>query len=154
MKIKGFDNYEIFEDGRVWSNITNKFLRVSEDKDGYLQVKIYKNKKQYTRKVHRLVAEHFIPNPENKSTVHHINHKIYDNRVSNLRWATHAEQQDKITRGKKSKPIRVFKEGFSQEYPSVHEASRELHLHKGNLTSVLKGRYKSTGGYKAELVLN
>lgn len=157
MKIKGFDSYEIFEDGRVWSNITNKFLRASEDKDGYLQVKIYKNKKQYTRKIHRLVAEHFIPNPQEKNEIHHDNHDIHDNNVSNLKWATRAEQLDLHWRSQQaqshsSKPIRVFNEGFRQEYPSIREACRQLGLHHYGISKVLQGLQSNTKGYHAEYV--
>lgn len=55
----------------------------------YLVVGI--NKKHYT--VHRIVAETFIPNPENKPTVDHIDRDRHNNAVANLRWATHKEQQ-------------------------------------------------------------
>ena len=59
------------------------------DKDGYYRY--HGNGK--TRKIHRLIAETFIPNPENKPTVDHINRDIECNDVSNLRWATDIEQK-------------------------------------------------------------
>lgn len=60
------------------------------DKNGYLVVSI-KGKKRF---VHRLVAIAFVPNPENKPTVDHINRNKTDNRVQNLRWATIQEQTE------------------------------------------------------------
>ena len=55
--------------------------------NGYLCVSMY----GYDRRINRLVAQAFIPNPEKKPIVHHINHDKTDNRVSNLAWATHSE---------------------------------------------------------------
>ena len=55
--------------------------------NGYLCVSIY----GYDRRINRLVAQAFIPNPDNTPIVHHINHDKTDNRVSNLSWATHSE---------------------------------------------------------------
>lgn len=69
------------------------------DTRGYLSVKI---KGKYY-KVHRLVAEAFLPNPENKPTVDHINRIKTDNRVSNLRWATYKEQSDNSGQAEKCK---------------------------------------------------
>lgn len=59
------------------------------DKQGYKVIGI--SKKNYS--IHRLVAETFLPNPDNKPTVDHINRCRDDNRASNLRWATHHEQR-------------------------------------------------------------
>ena len=92
MEIQGFPSYLIYPDGRVWSKKSNKFLKLRDDKQGYKQVILYgETKKQF--KVHRLVAIHYIPNPENKPTVDHINRNPSDNRVENLRWATMKEQR-------------------------------------------------------------
>ena len=52
--IEGFEMYQISDTGELYSKYSNKTLKSIKDKDGYLQVKLYKDKKQYTRKLHRL----------------------------------------------------------------------------------------------------
>lgn len=60
--------------------------------NGYMYYRHYVNGKQVSLYLHRVIAEVFIPNPENKPTVDHINHVRDDNRLENLQWATRAEQ--------------------------------------------------------------
>ena len=80
-----FDKYIIYSDGRIWSITRNKFLKPSIHHTGYTRVCI--NKKDY--RIHRLVAETFIPNPNNLPIINHINEIKSDNRVENLEWCTH-----------------------------------------------------------------
>lgn len=90
--IKGFEGlYQISDEGRVYSAYSKKYLKLRKDKDGYLLVNLYKDKKQYTKKVHRLVAEAFIDNPEGKKEVNHIDCQRDNNCVSNLEWMTHRD---------------------------------------------------------------
>ena len=67
------------------------FIKPSKNTKGYLIVRLFKNGKSRTMLVHRLVAEAFIPNPDNKPQVDHINGDKKLNVVSNLRWATNEE---------------------------------------------------------------
>ena len=84
------------KDGLVFNKVKGRFnppryayTRGHVDSDGYMMLS--SNGKPH--KVHRLVAECFIPNPEGKYSVDHINRIRNDNRVENLRWATRSEQQ-------------------------------------------------------------
>lgn len=80
--------------GRAKQNRVEKFLRPIPDGKGYLMVWLFKNQVKKMWKVHRLVADAFIPNPHNKPQVDHINTDKSDNRVCNLRWCTEKENSN------------------------------------------------------------
>jgi len=84
--------YMISSDGRLYSVRSNKYLKPNTDKYGYYTYTFSINSVRYTYKAHRLVATAFIPNPENKPTVNHIDCNKRNNTVENLEWATHKEQ--------------------------------------------------------------
>jgi len=90
--IKDFPNYSISRDGVVMNNETGHILKSYVNKQvGYLQIKLPKERHKYWVYIHRLVAEAFISNPENKDFVDHINRDRQDNRLENLRWVTRTE---------------------------------------------------------------
>jgi len=95
-------NYHIFQDGRVQNTETGHMLKQSiqkrnrNNKSGCYKVTLCKNSVHKTFRIHRLLGLYFIPNPENKPTIDHINRNSLDNRLENLRWATRKEQQNNL----------------------------------------------------------
>lgn len=74
--------------------IYERIRKPSVKENNYLQLPLCKNNKNYNKYVHRLVAEAFIPNPDNLSTVNHKNLNKQDNRVENLEWCSYADNND------------------------------------------------------------
>jgi hypothetical protein len=98
MEITGYENYLIYDDGRVFSKKTNKFLKYNKSNTGYYDVQLYKNKKSKHLSIHRLIGLHYIPNPQNLPQVDHINRIRTDNRIENLRWVSISKNNSNIIR--------------------------------------------------------
>ena len=90
-EINNYTNYLIYRDGRVWSKNSNRFLKAPVNSSGYLNINLYKDKVNETCSIHRLVAEHYIPNPDKLPQVDHRYRDKTDNRVENLSWVTRSE---------------------------------------------------------------
>lgn len=93
--IEGFSNYTVDFNGRIYSNISKRFLKVRVNEFGYNVVSLKDDLtgKFYSRKIHRLVALAFVPNPENKPEVNHIDCDKTNNNVNNLEWVTSKENK-------------------------------------------------------------
>lgn len=110
--IKRFDNqYTIDEEGNIFSFKSNRYLKpyISSKPNQYPRIKLSKNNKDYMFSVHRLVAETFLENKNNKPIVNHIDGNKNNYKLSNLEWVTHKENSKhsiekgllKINKGKK-----------------------------------------------------
>lgn len=90
--IPGYPGYCVSRDGRVWSDISGRFLTPQVHRRGYLFVPLkLQTGKQRNRYIHRLVALTYIPNPENKPQVNHIDGDKKNNHWSNLEWVSNLE---------------------------------------------------------------
>jgi len=91
--IPGYEGlYSAEDDGRIYSHKRDKYLTPLLNRDrGYYQIKLSKDNTTITYRVHKLIAITYIPNPENKPVVDHINRIKTDNSITNLRWATLSE---------------------------------------------------------------
>ena len=122
--------------GRATKTFYSQIVSPSEDKDGYFKVNLSEGGKKKRVLVHRLVAEAFIPNPNNKPTVNHIDGNKQNNDLSNLEWATHSENRkhafetglQQPHNGGTNKSILMIDKITNQiikEYESLTEASED-----------------------------
>ena len=149
--IKGYEGlYAVTEDGQVWSYRSKRFLKLGVV-NGYLQAHLSSNGKRKTYMVHRLVAEAFIPNPNNLPHVSHLDETRNNNHVSNLVWSTIKDNMQMPLRKKRigethRKKILCITNGIV--YDSQTQAAKELGLSRTSIIRVCKGDYFSTGGYR------
>jgi len=115
MEIVGYENYLIYPDGKVQNKKTKRYLSACKDSNGYYCLNLYKDKNGKSHRIHRLIAEHYIPNPHNKPYIDHINRDKSDNRLENLRWATYSENNQNTEVSKNNK-LRVKNICYDKTY--------------------------------------
>ena len=158
--IDGFDGmYEVSSMGRVRSNMLHKeagHIMRPGDVGRYYQVGLRKDGRYYHMLVHRLVAQAFIPNPDNLPGVNHINEDGHDNRVENLEWCT---RKGNINHGartlraaaKKSKPVEQLDKKTGKSIAVYANARRADEQVEGadyrHISDCCIGRRKSHAGY-------
>ena len=150
--IKGYEGlYGITSCGRVWSYITNKFLKLYTGRGGYMRVKLCKDGVRKNFYVHRLVAEAYIENPDNLPQVNHIDGNKEHNWIKNLEWCSCSENVKHAVKSgllaKKHSKKRVHCVETGRVYKSCAAAARELGLCKSSVWDACNGRYHTTGGY-------
>ena len=89
--ISGYPNYEVSNLGRVRIIKARHIKQLRSGKDGCLMTNLNENNTMNTHRVHRLVAQAFIDNPDNKTEVDNVDHNRHNNSINNLRWATSTE---------------------------------------------------------------
>ena len=148
-------HYQVSDKGRVKSVKFGKeiFLKQGSCR-GYLQVGLHKNGKYKTYKVHRLVAQAFIQNPNNLPEVNHLDENKENNCVDNLEWCdgkynmNYGTRTQRVTE-KLSKPVLQFtKSGeFVREWKSEMDVQRNLGYDHGNISACCNGNRKSAYGF-------
>lgn len=159
--------YAVSSEGRIKSynykghNGVEKIINGALDSHGYLRFTAYIDSKNFKFiSISRAVATMFIPNPENKPYVDHIDGNPLNNKVANLRWATHKEnlsfplaiEHFRQSKSAVSKPIYATKNGIKKWFPSATRFAKENHLSRGSCFDILKGRKgrKSVNGFTLE----
>jgi glycyl-tRNA synthetase beta subunit len=104
-------NYEVSEDGQVRNIKTGLIRKQNNNGTGYLYVALKEKGIQTNKLIHRLIAEAYIPNPENKRCIDHIDRCRTNNNISNLRWVTHSENIHNSTIVINAKNISFHKRG-------------------------------------------
>lgn len=164
IELKTFPGYCVSEDGSVYSMNYNRMgfihkMHPSKDGTGYLFVSLRKDGKRFLRKVHRLVAEAFIPNPENKPQINHKNGIKTDNRKSNLEWNTCSENNlhkfhelgYKQKSGKDCKfskiILQIENNKIIGKFYGAREAERQTGVNRKHIYSCCCGKRNWAGGY-------
>ena len=139
-EIPNYENYLIDEDGNVFSKYTDKYLKIAKNDNGYLVVRMRKDKKASSKYIHKLVAETFIPNPNNYPYVRHKDGNITNNNVSNLEWTN---------KGKKVIGTHVIT-GDKIVFNSMSEAGDYFGTTSTTINNALRGICKTSCGYTWE----
>lgn len=148
--------YLVSNFGNIINNENNRKVNISLTKNGYCQMTVTIKHKNTNFYVHRLVAQAFIPNPNNLPQINHIDGNKTNNCVSNLEWCSckdniiHSYKIGLANGERKSKPIIQLKNGIViNEYRSVEIASKTLGIHKGLIYGVLNAphKHKTTHGF-------
>lgn len=145
--IEGYEGlYAVTSCGKVWSYRNKKFLKQYKKESGYYVVNLYKNKERKTKRVHALVAEAYIPNPDNLETVDHIDGNKEHNYIRNLQWMTRGDNVRKSC----CKKVRCIETG--QTFNSIKEAAEIMRLDPSHIGKVCNGKLNKTGGYHWEVI--
>ena len=151
--------YQISNYGNIKNKKRNNYLK-GGIKRGYREVILFKNNKNNYKLVHRLVAENFIPNPDNLPQVNHKDGNKLNNNLDNLEWCSRSENmkhayklglqkplyaKDNL-RAKKVKQIDL-QGNLIKIYNGIREASRINNINPRDITKCCKGLRKQGGGY-------
>lgn len=153
-KIHDFPDYFISNMGRLKLKSGN-FSKMKPRFDGYVRTSLRKGNVAKSFFFHVLVADAFIPNPDNKKLIDHINGNRHDNRVENLRRATAKENSNnkhKPAGKKRGRKVIQYDLAGNQikVWNSIIEAAKTLKISKSNIPSACAGRINHCGGFKWE----
>lgn len=150
--INNFPMYFINTKGDVLSlrSTTPKYMKPHLNNTGYYQVMLFDGEKVVPKCLHKLLAEAFIPNPNNLPYVNHIDGNKQNNALYNLEWCTasynvkHAYDTGLL---KSTKALKVVCVETNAEYESINKASIQTGISQSSISAVCKGKRKTAGGY-------
>lgn len=147
--IDGYSGYKVSRSGQIVNTRANKLLK-PKIQNGYHYIKLNgSNSKNLI--LHRLVAKAWIPNPENKPNVDHIDSNPLNNHADNLKWVTQKENMANVhTRAKTSKKIQQMDADGKviAEYPSIHEVVRQTGYTRSCISDSVNGKRTFSYGYQ------
>lgn len=152
-EIDGFDgDYWISNYGRLKSCKYNKniILSLKPNKHGYVEKQLFKDNQYYSKRIHRLVAIAFMPNPNNLPEVNHKDGNKQNNRVDNLEWCTPLENvhhRYEVLNKYKSSDKKVICIETNIIYDSITKASKSTNIHSSSISNVCHGKRKTAGGF-------
>ena len=159
--IEGYEGlYQVSNLGRVKNIKRSRLLKPCPDTNGYLRVDLFKNSKMSHKRVHRLVAKAFIPNPNNHPVVNHKDADKSNNDVSNLEWCTmkynnsYGTRLERISLAERvnlvnCKPVRNLITG--EEFNSIKETAQRYGISTKHVRRIIQGKVKKTK-YKFEYI--
>ena len=136
-RIKDFEEYEVNEIGQVRRN--SRILK-PEIRTGYYSVGLCKNGKRVHKRIHRLVAEAFLPNPDNLPQVNHKDENRLNNRVSNLEWC------DNTYNSQYPNDLSIYCLDLDEYFRSATEASVHLGICRTSIVKACRGQLQQAGG--------
>ena len=169
--IDGYSGYMISDDGKVWSEKKQGWLKPKLDHNGYHQVCLYANNGHTMKYVHRLVAEAFIQNVDCLPEVNHIDECKTNNAVTNLEWCSgkynanygtrnkrataHTDIQARNAKTRQTKELKYGKPVIQKtldgeviaRFNCIHEASRKTGFYHGDISNTCRGKQRTCKGY-------
>lgn len=148
-KIKDFDNYSVSIKGDVRNDKTNKILKPMISTSGYVFFHLVRDKRKYTKYLHRIMGEAFIDNPKNLPQIDHIDGNKLNNDISNLHWVSISENRTAFGNEQRA-------ENRCREVLAINEKGEKITFkarksaadHFGCLPSKIKYGHKYTKGSK------
>ena len=153
--------YLIFNDGRVYSEKTKRFLKPRPDTGGYLRVVLRIDGKSVERAIHRMVGENFLRKIDGKDIINHIDANRTNNDFTNLEWVTvkenvyHAFFMGKNAQRKNRFVTQIdIKDKVIAIYTSLNEAARKTGANSGSISRCCNGLMNTAGGFKWEFAMS